>query len=60
MLKKLDQDQPEQLRLQLLKHKPQLNQVQVKENYQDKIEEISKMPQKQKQRKQLKKNENHI
>lgn len=60
MLKKLDQDQPEQLRLQLLKHKPQPNQVQVKENYQDKIEEISNKPQKQKQRKQLKKNENHI
>lgn len=60
MLKKLDQDQPEQLRLQLLKHKLQPNQVQVKENYQDKIEEISNKPQKQKQRKQLKKNENHI
>lgn len=58
MLKKLDQDQPEQLRLQLLKHKLQPNQVQVKENYQDKIEEISNKPQK--QRKQLKKNENHI
>ena len=60
MLKKLDQDQPEQLRLQLLKHKLQPNQVQVKENYQDKIEEISNKPQKQKQRKQFKKNENHI
>lgn len=37
------QDPQELYKLQLLKHKLQHNQVLVKENYQDKIEEINKL-----------------
>ena len=52
------QDLQELYKLQLLKQKPQLNQVLDKENYQDKIEEINKP--KENQIKKHKKNELNI